>query len=146
VDFLNAAVSFANDDCWGTLSCVLIIDEASQKQYAQDFDRAIEQLRYGGIGINAFTGMSYAAVTPTWGAFPGHLPTDIQSGAGVVHNALMFDYPQKSVLRAPFRIRPTPAWFYDHKNLKALGQALLKAETSPGLGALFGLAINGMRG
>lgn len=145
-DFLDAAVRFANDDCWGTLSCTLIIDEASQKQHAQALDRAIEQLRYGGIGINAFTGMMYASVTATWGAYPGHPPTDIQSGAGVVHNALMFDYPQKSVLRAPFRIRPTPAWFYDHKNLRALGQALLKAETSPGLGALFGLAVSGMRG
>jgi acyl-CoA reductase-like NAD-dependent aldehyde dehydrogenase len=145
-EFLDAAVRFANDDCWGTLSCMLIIDEASQKQHAEVFDRAIEQLRYGGIGINAFTGMIYASVTPTWGAFPGHPPTDIQSGAGVVHNALLFDHPQKSVLRAPFRIRPTPAWFYDHKNLKALGQALVKAETAPGLGALFGLAISGMRG
>lgn len=145
-EFLDAAVRFANDDCWGTLSCVLIIDEASQKKHAAAFDRAIEQLRYGGIGINAFTGMIYAAVTPTWGAFPGHPPTDIQSGAGVVHNALLFDHPQKSVLRAPFRIRPTPAWFYDHKNLKGLGQALLKAETAPGLGALFGLAVSGMRG
>ena len=63
-----------------------------------------------------------------------------------MHNALLFDHPQKSVLRAPFRIRPTPAWFYDHKNLKGLGQALLKQETSPGLGAFFGLALNGMRG
>lgn len=145
-EFLAAAVRFANEDCWGTLSCMLIIDEASQKRHAQALDQAIEQLRYGGIGINVFTGMIYASVTPTWGAFPGHPPTDIQSGAGVVHNALLFDHPQKSVLRAPFRIRPTPAWFYDHKNLKALGQALLRAETAPGLGALFGLAISGMRG
>jgi len=144
--FLDAAVRFANDDCWGTLSCMIIIDEASQKKHAEIFDRAIEQLRYGGIGINAFSGMIYASVTPTWGAFPGHLPTDIQSGSGVVHNALLFDHPQKSVLRAPFRIRPTPAWFYDHKNLRALGQALVKAETAPGLGALFGLAVSGMRG
>lgn len=145
-EFLDAGVRFANEACWGTLSCMLLIDEATQRQHAEAFERAIEELRYGGIGINVFTGMIYAAVTPTWGAFPGNSPTDIQSGSGVVHNALMFDYPEKSVLRAPFRIRPTPAWFYDHKNLKGLGQALLRAETAPGIGALFGLALSGMRG
>jgi acyl-CoA reductase-like NAD-dependent aldehyde dehydrogenase len=145
-EFIEAAVRFANDDCWGTLSCALIIDDASQRKHAAALDRALEELRYGGIGVNAFTGMIYASVTPTWGAYPGHSPKDIQSGTGFVHNALMFDYPQKSVLRAPFRIRPTPAWFYDHKNLKALGQALLKQETAPGLSALFGLAVSGMRG
>jgi hypothetical protein len=145
-EFLDAAVRFANDDCWGTLSCVLIIDEAAQRQHAEALDRALEQLRYGGIGINAFAGMIYAAVTATWGAYPGHPPSDIRSGAGVVHNALLFDHPQKTVLRAPFRIRPTPAWFYDHKNLRGLGQALVRSETAPGLGALFGLAVSGMRG
>jgi len=144
--FLEAAVRFANDDCWGTLSCMLIVDEGTQKRCAQALDRAVEQLRYGGIAINAFAGMIYAAVTPTWGAFPGHPATDIQSGSGVVHNALLFDHPEKSVLRAPFRIRPTPAWFYDHKNLRGLGQALLRAETSPGLSALVGLAVSGLKG
>ena len=144
--FLAAATRFANEACWGTLSCMLIIDEGSQRKYAQALDRAVSELRYGGIAINAFAGMIYAAVTPTWGAFPGHSPQDIQSGAGVVHNSLLFDHPQKSVLKAPFRIRPTPAWFYDHKNLKGLGQALLRQETQPGLGSLFGLALSGIKG
>ena len=144
--FLEAAVRFANDDCWGTLSCMLIIDEASQRRYAAALDRAVEQLRYGGIAINAFAGMLYALCTPTWGAYPGHPPTDIQSGAGVVHNTLLFDHPQKTVLRAPFRMRPTPAYFYDHKNLRGLGQALLKQETDPGLSTMLALAISGLKG
>ena len=144
--FLAAATRFANDVCWGTLSCMLIIDEGSQRKHAQALDRAVAELRYGGIAINAFAGMIYAAVTPTWGAFPGHSSKDIQSGSGVVHNTLMFDHPQKSVLKAPFRIRPTPAWFHDHKNLKGLGQALLRQETEPGLASLFGLALSGMKG
>jgi hypothetical protein len=144
--FLDAAVRFANDECWGTLSCMLIIDEASQRRYAAALDRAVEQLRYGGIAINAFAGMLYALCTPTWGAFPGHPPTDIQSGSGVVHNTLLFDHPQKTVLKAPFRMRPTPAYFYDHKNLRALGQALLKQETDPGLSTILSLAISGLKG
>jgi acyl-CoA reductase-like NAD-dependent aldehyde dehydrogenase len=144
--FLDAAVRFANEDCWGTLSCHVIIDEGSQRRYATPLDRAVEQLRYGGVAINAFAGMLYALVTPTWGAFPGHPRTDIQSGAGVVHNTMMFDHPQKSVLRAPFRMRPTPAYFYDHKNLRGLGQALLKQETEPGLSTIFQLALSGLKG
>jgi hypothetical protein len=145
-EFLTAAVRFANEDCWGTLSCNVIIDDASQKKYAQVFDKAIEDLRYGGIAINAFAGMLYVLCTTTWGAFPGHKPTDIQSGVGVVHNTLLFDHPQKSVLKAPFRIRPTPAWFFDHKNLRGLGQALLRQETDPGIGSIVGVAVSGLKG
>jgi hypothetical protein len=143
---MDKAVKFANDDCWGTLSCMVLIDQKTERAHADAFDRMIEQLRYGGIGINCWAGIIYALVSPTWGAFPGHPNTDIQSGAGVVHNSFMFDHPQKSVVRAPFRINPTPAWFFDHKNLKALGQGLLKLESSPGLGSFVSTALAGLKG
>jgi acyl-CoA reductase-like NAD-dependent aldehyde dehydrogenase len=146
LDFLEAAVDFANDSCWGTLSCMVLIDEATQKRHPEAFDRAIERLRYGGIAINAWAGIVYGMVSPTWGAFPGHPNTDIQSGAGVVHNTFMIDHPQKSVVRAPFRMAPTPAWFYDHKNLRALGEKLVKLETHPSLGNLVGTALAGIKG
>ena len=58
----------------------------------------------------------------------------------------MFDHPQKTVLKAPLRIRPTPAYFFDHKNLRALGQALLRQETEPGLSSMLSLALSGMKG
>ena len=145
-DFLPAAVAFANDKCWGTLSCMVLIDEGAQGKHAAAFDRAIEQLRYGGIGINVWAGMIYGLCSPTWGAFPGHPPSDIRSGSGVVHNTFLFDHPQKSVLRAPFRIRPTPAWFFDHRNLRQLGEALVREETQPGLFNLLSVALAGMKG
>jgi len=145
-DFLERAVKFANEDCWGTLSCTLIIDEASQRQHAQALDRAVEELRYGGIAINVWAGMLYAVSNTTWGAFPGHSPEDIQSGVGVVHNALLFDHPQKSVMYAPFRVRPKPAWFYDHKNLRGLGRALLRQEVEHGLGSVLSLALAAVKG
>jgi len=144
--FLSAAVDFANDSCWGTLSCMVLIDEGTQRQHAAAFDSAIERLRYGGIGINVWAGMIYGLCSPTWGAFPGHAKTDIQSGSGVVHNTFLFDHPQKSVLRAPFRIRPTPAWFFDHKNLRNLGEALVREETQPGVRNLVGVALAGIKG
>jgi hypothetical protein len=145
-EFLEAAVTFANDNCWGTLSCMVMIDEAAQRRHAAALDRAIERLRYGGIGINVWAGMIYGLCSPTWGAFPGHPNTDIQSGSGVVHNTFLFDHPQKSVLRAPFRIRPTPVWFFDHKNLRELGRALLRGETHPSLLNLMGVAFAGLKG
>ena len=41
------------------------------------------------------------------GAYPRHTYTDLESGIGVVHNALMFDKPLKTV-PAPFRPFPRP--------------------------------------
>ncbi len=129
--FLEAATRFANEDCWGTLSCVVLIHPDTARQHARAFDAAIANLRYGGIGINAFAGVVYALVTPTWGAFPGHPLEDIRSGRGFVHNALLLDHPQKSVVRAPFRMSPTPAWFADHKTGNKLGPLITEFEAAP---------------
>jgi acyl-CoA reductase-like NAD-dependent aldehyde dehydrogenase len=145
-DFLVQAVDFANDACWGTLSCTLLIDGATQKRYPEELDAAVAGLRYGGIGVNAWAGAIYGLVSPTWGAYPGHPPDDIQSGSGVVHNAFLLDRPQKSVLYAPFRIQPKPAWFADHKNLAALGERLFAFERSPSWLRFAGVAAAGLRG
>lgn len=144
--FLTKATAFANERCWGTLSCVLLIDDATARAHEDALDRAVEQLRYGSVCINAWAGIVYGLASPTWGAFPGHPPTDIQSGAGVVHNTYLLDHPQKSVIRAPFRIKPTPAWFFDHKNLRALGQKLVELETGPSFGSFVATALAGLKG
>lgn len=132
-EFLSDMVAFANDACWGTLSCVILIHPATATAYAKELDQAIADLRYGGIAINCFAGVIYALVGPSWGAFPGHPDTDIRSGRGVVHNGLLFDHPEKSVVYAPFHIAPTPAWFADHKTAHELGRELVKLEANPSL-------------
>jgi Aldehyde dehydrogenase family len=144
--FLRQAVDFANERCWGTLSTCVLVDPKTEKAIASDFDRAIADLRYGGIGINVWPGLIYGLVVTSWGAFPGHPPEDIQSGSGVVHNAFLFDHPQKSVVRGPFRIKPTPAWFSDHKNLRQLGERLASMEAEPGWGKLVGVALAALKG
>ncbi len=131
VDFLAKAVDFANDRCWGTLSCVMLVHPSTREEHPREVDRAIAALRYGAIGVNAWSSLAYALVSPTWGAFPGHTPEDIQSGTGVVHNSFLLDHPQKSVVFAPFRIRPTPAWFADHRNLLRVGKKLTEMEARP---------------
>jgi acyl-CoA reductase-like NAD-dependent aldehyde dehydrogenase len=144
--FLDAMVEFGNEVCWGTLSCIVLVHPRTEKQHKAAFDRAIAGLRYGGIAINAWAGLIYGLVSPTWGAFPGHPLEDIRSGRGVVHNAFLFDHPERSVVRAPFRINPTPAWFPDHKTLHLLGPALTRFEADPSIfkaPAVFAAALRG---
>ncbi|MDB4944218.1 MAG: Aldehyde dehydrogenase [Labilithrix sp.] len=144
--FLEEAVRFANDRCWGTLSCCLLVDPSSQHAYDAEVSGAIRDLRYGGIGVNVWPGLVYGLVSATWGAYPGHAPDDIQSGTGVVHNAFLFDHPEKSVVKAPFRMAPTPPWFSDHKNLRALGQRLVAFEQKPSWGSFVGVVTAALRG
>ncbi len=131
--FIDDMVGFANDVCWGTLSCVILIHPATQAAYAERLEKALADLRYGGIAVNCFAGVIYALVGPSWGAYPGHPDEDIRSGRGVVHNAYLFDHPEKSIVRAPFHIEPTPAWFADHKTCHELGRELVKLEANPSL-------------
>lgn len=145
-EFLDAATTFANDECWGTLSTMMLIHPKSEKDYADAFDRCIANLRFGGIGINVWAGVIYGLVVTTWGAHPGHPLEDIRSGRGVVHNTYLFEHPQKSVVKAPFVINPTPAWFSDHKTQDKLGRALVRFEARPGwsrLPSVIGAALRG---
>ncbi len=145
-EFLAKAVPFANDRCWGTLSINVIVDPRTEKALGETFEQAVADLRYGGISINCWTGLNYGLVNATWGAFPGHPLDDIESGQGVVHNGLLLDHPQKSVVRAPFVMKPTPAWFTDHKNNLALGKAMTKFEGNPSWLKVPGIALTALKG
>jgi hypothetical protein len=133
-EYLDRAVNFANEHLWGTLNATLIIHPKSLKDpaVAAALERAIANLRYGSIGVNYWAGTSYALGVTTWGAFPGHSIDDIQSGTGVVHNTLMFEQPQKSVVRGPFRTIPTPPWFVLRgKTASKLFPKLVEFEAAP---------------
>lgn len=107
-EFLDAAVAYANDRLEGTLGANLLIDPATEKSLGSGFDRATAALRYGSIAINGWTAFAFITPTLTWGAFPGNTLDRVGSGIGVVHNALLLDRVERSVLRAPFR--PFPRW------------------------------------
>lgn len=145
-EFLDKAVKFANERCWGTLSMVLLIHPATAKAYPKELEDAIAALKYGGIGVNCWAAINYGLVVTTWGAYPGHPTDNIQSGNGVVHNTYLFDHAERSVVRAPFRIRPTPVWFADHKNLAEVGRKLTEYEASPSWGRLFRVAMAAFKG
>ena len=145
-EFLLVAVPFANDKCWGTLSINLLVHPKTEKAVGDAFDRAIADLRYGGIAINCWSGLNYGLVNATWGAFPGHPLDNIESGQGVVHNGLLIDHPQKSVVRSPFIMAPTPAWFTDHKNNVALGKKMTRFEGAPSWFSVPGVALTAFKG
>jgi hypothetical protein len=48
----------------------------------------------------------------------GNPPHDIGSGDSFVHNTSMFDHPQKSVVKAPWRYSPKPLWSSSNTNLE----------------------------
>ncbi len=145
-EFLARAVPVANDAVWGTLSCAVLIDPATRRRLGETFERALEALRYGAIGVNLWPGVIFGLGSATWGAFPGHPPEDIRSGAGVAHNALRFEHPERSVAEGPFRPWPKPPWFANHRSLRTLGERLLRFEASPSIVRLPGLFAAALRG
>lgn len=144
--FLAAAVTFANEQIWGNLACTVLIDGKTQRQCRVELDTAIAQLRYGAIGINLWAGVIFGIPACTWGAFPENSPANIQSGQGVVHNAYLFDYPQKSVVSAPFRIFPTPPWFARHRSLLAMAKHYTNLQAQPSLSTLLQVFWAALRG
>ncbi len=148
VDFIDQAVEFANERLWGTLGATLFVHPDSMKDplVAEAVERAIADLRYGSVSVNIWVAVAYAAVTTTWGAYPGHTFDDIQSGMGTVHNALLFDRPLKSVVRAPFRMIPKPVWFGTNKTSHRTLEALTAHEANPSLLSTLKVARHAIRG
>lgn len=156
--FAEEAVRVANDEFVGTLGVNIIAHPDTIKAMGDKFDHLVEQLRYGTIAINAWTGVGYLTATATWGAFPGHKRNDIQSGVGVVHNAFLLDRPERTVVRGPFRpaprsvfrgewsLSPKPPWFVNNRTAATTGRLLVDFAGAPGwskLPAIFASALRG---
>ena len=151
-EFLDAAVAHANDRLQGTLGANLLIDPATEKALGTGFERAIADLRYGSIAINGWTAFGFITPTLTWGAFPGSTIDDVGSGIGVVHNALLLDGVERSVLRGPFRpfprslpvangggrltILPKPPWFVSARTGAAVSEGLTRYRANGGVAGL----------
>lgn len=105
-EFLDAAVAHSNEELTGTLGANVLIDPVTQAALGAGLERAIADLRYGDIAINTWTAFAFLTPTATWGAFPGATIDDVQSGIGVVHNAMLLDRVERSVARGPFRPFP----------------------------------------
>ena len=109
-DFLEKATKFCNEKVWGTLSCSIFIPPDLQKESKEACEKAIADLKYGSVCVNAPTGLGYFCTPCTWGGYYNHTPEDVQSGIGQIHNTLMFNGIEKSVIRAPWSSPVTPMW------------------------------------
>jgi len=154
--FLTGAVDFANNTLRGTLGANIIIHPATVRELGPAFDEAVAELRYGTVAINVWTGFGFATARATWGAYPGHTTDDVSSGIGVVHNALLFDRPEKTVVRGPFRpfprsatqltMSPRPPWFVTNRTAAATTRRLTAWAADGKLSRFPGILLSGLRG
>ena len=156
--FFRNAVTFANDTLHGTLGANIIADPKTMKEMGHEFENLLADLKYGAIGVNIWIGGAFSLSQTAWGAYPGHTPDDVQSGIGKVHNAFLFDKPQKTIVYGPFRpfprsimhgewtILPKPPWFVTNKTSADTFRKLTEFELNPGIQHLPGVVWSAMKG
>jgi len=156
--FLQEAARVANDEFVGTLGVNVLAHPDTIKALGSHFDTLVEDLRYGTVAINAWTGVGYLTPSATWGAFPGHVLNDIQSGIGVVHNGFLVEKPERTVVRGPFRpfprsfahgewaLSPKPPWFVSNATAAGTGELLVDFAGKPSLLKVPRIFISALRG
>lgn len=156
--FLQSAVQLANHQLEGSLGANLIIHPQTADDYGPHFEGAIANLRYGAVAVNTWTALNFLLPRASWGAFPGHSVGAVGSGVGVVHNALFFDRPEKSVARGPFfpmprawrqgevHLSPPPPWGITAKNGAAVARRFTRFIAKPRWQSLPGLVSEALKG
>lgn len=141
--FLRKAIRYCNEELHGTLGANIIIHPKTRRALGEKWNELLTKLRYGCIGVNAWTGLAFLAIQTPWGAFPGHTIDDVQSGIGFVHNTYMFENVEKTVIEAPFRpfprnllhgdltLLPRPPWFVTNRKAHKLGELLTRFQFRP---------------
>jgi acyl-CoA reductase-like NAD-dependent aldehyde dehydrogenase len=141
-EFVDRAVAHANERLVGTLGANVLVDPDTQAALGDGFESALADLRYGSIAVNAWTAFAFLQPTLTWGGFPGATLDDVGSGLGIVHNALLLDRVERSVVRGPFRpfprsisaigrpgtfsVLPKPPWFVTSRTGAAVSEGFTR--------------------
>jgi hypothetical protein len=144
--FIDRAVEFANQTLWGTLCATIIVHPKSlgDPSIAAAVNQAISDLRYGTVSLNMLVYYSAYFMGSPWGGIPGHDIYDVQSGIGQTFNMLMFDRPEKSVIKAPFR-RLDPLTVKSKRSAE-FGRKLAAFEAHPSWKKVPGLTWTALRG
>jgi acyl-CoA reductase-like NAD-dependent aldehyde dehydrogenase len=157
-EFLQNAVRFANEKLQGTLGATIIVHPKTARKMGPVLEAAVADLRYGTVGVNVWNAGAFLLPQAVWGGYPGATEHDIQSGQGFVHNSLMFDKAEKTVLRASFypfprawrhgefHIAPKPAWFVTNKTAHTTVRRVAKLTTDPHPKYLPGIFISALKG
>lgn len=157
--YLKAAIEYCNSELRGTLGANILIHPKTIKQIGkQRFESMVAELKYGTIGINAWSGLGFLLTQCPWGAYPGHTLDDVQSGIGFVHNTFLLENIERTVIYAPwmpfpsgllsgqFTLLPRPPWFITNKKQHKLGMLLTRFQHSPGWLKLPRLFVNALTG
>ena len=157
-DFLRKAVSFCNETLSGSLGANIIIHPKTRAGMGERFEEILADLKYGTIGVNIWTGGGFLLTQTSWGAYPGNTITNAGSGIGHVHNAFMFDKPEKSILYAGFypfprglmhghfNLLPKPPWFINNKNGHKVAKKMTAFAANPSLLKLPGIFYAALTG
>jgi len=126
--FLDAAVRFCNERLAGTLGAGISIHPTTIEALGERFHRAVSELHYGTIAINAWVGPVFGMPAGSWGAYPGGTLDDVGSGIGVVHNALLLDpaHIERTVGEGPWVKSPTPLWYVDNRTAHITARRLTR--------------------
>lgn len=156
--YLDGASTFVNNGLTGTLGANVIVHPKVMRRMGARFDAFIESLRYGTIAINAWTAVGYLTAAAPWGGFPGATIDNVESGVGVVHNALLLADTERTVVTGPFRpfprsvatgqmtITPKPAWFVRNRTAAGTGRLLVRFVAKPSAAKLPRIFASALRG
>ena len=142
VEFLERAVTFVNEDVWGTLCATITVPDRFRKQQADQLEQAIARLNYGAVAVNHWPALNYAFMTTPWGGAPGADLRDVASGIGNVHNTYFLAGVEKTVLFGPLTLIPHPVWFSSHPHPEAVGWRLFDLYTRPSLAGLMKVGLS----
>lgn len=156
--FLATAVDYVNDRLEGTLGANIVVAPRDRKALGARFDEAIAKLRYGTVAVNAWTALGFLTAAATWGAFPGHTLRDVQSGIGIVHNSMLLDRPERTVIEGPFRpfprsvlhgemtLSPKPPWFVTARTAARTSELLTRFAAAPSWSRVPRIVLSAFRG
>jgi aldehyde dehydrogenase (NAD(P)+) len=148
LEYLEEAVTFANERLPGTLSAQLVAAGATVADPVTGaaLRRAVRRLEYGSVGVNCSGAYCFGFGTTPWGGFPGQPLHDPRSGRGFVHNTLMLEGVEKAVAWAPVLVPLKPVYFPTHRTLHRLGPRMVALEGERDWTALPGVVWAGLRG
>ena len=148
IAYLDAAVAFANNRLWGTLSAAIVVHPKTLKDPALSaaFEQALARLKYGAVAVNSWSGHLFVYGSPPWGGHPSSSATDIQSGTGWVHNTAMLEGIEKAVLRHPLTSVPKPVSFPSHRTAHTLLRRITRLDETASWRRVPGVIAAAMRG
>jgi aldehyde dehydrogenase (NAD(P)+) len=147
-----------NENVVGTLGVNILAHPRTLRAAGPVFERTLAELRYGAIAVNAWAAVAFLTARASWGAFPGHTLTDVGSGIGVVHNALLLNNVERTVVRGPFRpahralaageftLSPKSPWFLQNRTQATTSRRMTTFAAAPGWSKLPGIFASALRG